>query len=226
MSWIILATLSYFLNAVVAVVDKFLVSNKVKNPLVYSFYTGVLGSAVLILWPIDFSFLPLNITLVALFSGVSFFLALYFYYASMIKTSVTRTVTVIGGISPIVLLGLSYFFLDERLPTFWLLAFAILILGSFLLTFGREKIFSFYAVVSAIFFALSFFTIKIVFLNSTFINGFVWTRVGFLILALFFLFFGSFRKQLSVSSSRVSNKFFALFVGNKAVGAVSYILLN
>ncbi len=226
MAWIIIAIVSYLLNAVVTVIDKSLVSNKVRDPLVYSFYVGILSSVVFVLWPFDFSFLPINTALAALICGVAFFLALYFYYASFLKTSATRTVTVIGGISPIILLVLSYFFLDERLPSLWYLAFLLLLGGSFLITFGKNITFTYHSFVSAVFFALSFFTIKIVFLNTTFINGLVWTRIGFLAIAVFLLCFNSFRKKLFASPLKVTNKLFALFVGNKAMSALSGVLLN
>ncbi|MFC1756714.1 EamA family transporter [Patescibacteria group bacterium] len=226
MTWLFFAILSYFLTAIVVVVDKFLVSNKTRSPLVYTFFIGILNSVAFLIWPFDFSFLSFKTTLVALLSGVSFFIAIFFLYSSMMKGAISRAASMIGGISPIIILFLSYLFFDEKLPVFWFVAFAFLILGSFLLSAGKGKSFSAYVFVSAIFFALNYFFLKMVYFDSSFLNGFVWTRIGMILPALLLLFSNSFRKKLKGNKLRNSKKLFLFFVANKTLGAGSFFLLN
>lgn len=226
MSWIFLAIVSYFLIAIVQVVDKYLLSSKAKNALVYVFYIGVLNSIAFIFWPLDFSLLNLGTVLIAFSAGTTFFLAVFLLYTSMIKGSVSRIVSVVGGISPIFVLVLSSFFLNERMPSLWLIAFAFLISGSILLALGKGIKLTLYLFASALFFALHFFFSKLVFLETTFLNGFIWIRTGVLFLSIFVFFFPSFRKVLAKNSLKMSKKLFLLFVSNKTLSAVAFVLLN
>jgi uncharacterized membrane protein len=226
MSWLTLALISYFLTALVVVVDKFLLSRKVRNSLIYAFYVGILNGAALLLWPFDFSFLPIKTTLIALFAGASFFLAIFFFYSAVRKGEISRIVAFIGGVSPLFVLFLSYFFLEERLPVFWLVGFVVLIMGSFLIAIDRHKTIPLYSFAAAVFFALSFFATKVVFLESTFLNGFIWTRVSTLFLACALLFFPYFKLMLARNPFTVSRRLLLFFVSNKALGAFSFLLLN
>lgn len=226
MTWIFLSILSYFLTALVIIVDKFLLSNRVKNPLVYVFYMGILNSAAFILWPFDFAVLGLRTTLAALVSGMSFFLALFFLYSAINKGEVSRVVSVVGGISPIFLLALSYVFLGERLPVLWLISFLVLISGSFLLSLRKDGKIFLYSFIASVFFALTFFAAKLVFLESSFLNGFVWTRIGTLFMALIVFSIPSFRLRITQSPLKIKRRLFLFFVSNKALGAFSFLVLN
>ncbi len=203
--------------------------------MVPAFYGATLTSFALLLWPFDFAFLSLKTTLIALFSGVSFFVAVYFLYAAMARGETSRVVSFIGGVSPLIVLVLSYFVLRERLPTHWVIAFALLILGSFFLArdnnsknseFGIDKRFSFYSVCAAIFFALTFFTSKLVFLESSFLNGFVWLRVGTILTVFILLLFRPVRKSLFECPLNVSGRLSAAFISNKTLSALSFFILN
>ena len=225
-NWLAFAIIAYFFAAVVAVIDKFLVHRKTRSPIVYSFYTAILSAVVLVAWPFDFSFLSIQTTLIALFSGATFFLATFFYYSTMMKGAISRSASIIGGISPIIILFLSYFLLEERLPGFWIVSFFVLIFGSFLLAYGKGKIFSVYALLAAVFYALTFFSAKLVYLDSSFINGLVWIRVGGLLVALGLLLFPFFKKILKANPLKVNKKIFLFFVANKGLSAVSILILN
>jgi len=214
-----LAVVSYLLTAVVITVDKVLLSQKVKKPFLYAFYVGLLNCLIFVLWPFDFSFLSFAITLVALFAGVSFFFALFFFYSAINKGEISRIVAFVGGTSPLVLFALSYFFLGERLPVFWFVGFVFLISGSLLLSFGKKQSVFLYSLASAIFFALTFFCTKVVFLETTFLNGFAWTRIGtLLVICVSMIFWRSFEIPQKKTS--------LVFFGNKVLGGFSFLLLN
>jgi len=225
-SWVFLAISSYFLIAVVSVIDKYLLANRARNALVYAFYVGILSSFSAVLWIFGFSFLDQLTTILAFLAGLSWFLAIFLLYSSLIKGSVSRIVSIVGGISPIFVLVLSYIFLGEQLPALWLWAFLFLILGSILLALGKGTKLSLVLFASAFFFALHFFLSKLVYLETSFLNGFVWIRIGLLISALFVFLIPSFRKKIAQSSLRTSKKLFLFFVSNKALSATAMIILN
>ena len=226
MLWLILAIGSYFLNAVVSLVDKFLLSNKVKSPFVYAFYSGVLTSVVFVLWPPYFSLLSPDLTIIALFAGACFFVAVFFFYSAVLQGEVSSVVPVVGGISPVVVFVLSFIFLGERLPPRWLLGFSALVLGTLLFTLGKGKKVSAYSFAAAVFFAASFFFSKIVFDGTVFLNGFIWTRIGAILPPIILLFFPFFRKILLRSDFNVKKRSFFLFVSNKGLSAVAFLLFN
>ena len=235
MIWFILAIASYLLSATVRIIDKFLLSSRVRNPLTYAFYGATLTSFALLLWPFDFAFLSLQTTILAIISGICFFAAIYFLYAAMAKGETSRVISLIGGISPLIILVLSYFILRERLPTHWVIAFVSLILGSFILARGNNskssefsinKKFPLYSICAAIFFALMFFTSKLVFMESSFLNGFIWLRVGTILSVFFVMLFPSARKSIFESPLNVSDRISLAFISNKALSALAFFLLN
>ena len=74
MSWVTVTLLAYFLFAFAFLVDKYLLTSLIKSPKLFTFYTGVLRVAVVLLIPfIDFSF-PGIYQLVLSFLAGGFFL--------------------------------------------------------------------------------------------------------------------------------------------------------
>jgi uncharacterized membrane protein len=235
MLWIFLALAGYFLNAIVELVDKFLLSSKIKDPLTYSFYAGLLSSLVFVLWPFDFSFISYQTAIFAIFSGMTFFLAIYFLYKAMFEGEASRVISVIGGVSPVIVFSLSYFFLKERLPAFWLVAFLLLISGSVLLTLERDKKnksvvvnkkFPAYSLAAAIFFSFTFFSSKAVFLRTSFLNGFIWIRLGTFASVVFVFLTPFLRKDILKNASNVSKRVSFGFVSNKILSAASFFVLS
>ena len=230
-----MALASYLLNAVVSVIDKFLITHKERGPLVYAFFVGILSPLGFILWFFDFSFLPAGMLAISLASGAAFFGAIYFFYKAIGGYDISRVVALIGGVSPLVLMVLSYFFIGERLPVFWILGVIILISGGILLTFGKnsrssefeiDKKMPFYSLLAAILFSFSFFLTKIVFLNTGFFNGFAWVRVGSFLPALIALLFPAVRGKIFASQLKRSPAVFSLFIFNKTLSAGAFLILN
>jgi len=237
MTWLLIAIVGYLLNAIVLLVDKFLLTTKIKNPWVYAFYASALGGLALLLWPFDFAFLSFFTTVAAVFSGVTFFFAILYLYRAMLAGEASRVVSIIGGISPIVILALSYVFLGERLPAFWYVALVCLVSGAALLSLKDEgkrgevdfhlgSKFPLLSLIAAVFFALSFFLSKVVYINSSFLNGFIWMRVGTLILPVILFSLASFRKKVLRKSLSVSSKVPFVFLSNKALSAVGFMVLS
>ncbi len=153
----------------------------------------------------------------------------------MNKEEASRVVSIIGGISPIVIFGLSYLVLHERLSAFWRLAFVFLVSGGLLLTieedikthmFKISRELPLYSFASAVFFGLTFFTGKIVFVETSFLNGFVWARVGTLVVVLILMLVSSTRKQILKNPLTISPRLSFLYVINKGFSGLAFLILN
>lgn len=233
MLWVILALSAYFLLAIVELIDKRILSSPEVSPLPYAFYAGLLVSFSFILWPLDFSFLPSLITIYALGGGITFFLGIYFLYSAIIKGEVSRVISIVGGLSPILIFIFSLLFLGEKFRLNSLIAFLMLVAGSVLLSlvkkgegfkFGHHFFLSCF--LAALFFALSYGLTKAVFFKTSFLNGFIWIRVGTLICVIFVFLMPELRKRILESSRGFSTKLTALFFIDKGISALAHVALN
>ncbi len=228
-----MALASYFLLAVVEITDKQILSSPKLGALTYAFYVGLLTSSALLVWPFGFAFLPLNITIYALFAGAAFFAAIFFLYSAIIAGEVSRVISIIGGLSPIIIFFFSFVFLGERLRLHSFIALLMLVAGSFILSFVREgdkfifgKHFFLDAFLASIFMALTYFLTKVVFLHSAFWNGFIWIRVGTLFCTLAVFLMPTTRRHILEGAKGFSGRLTALFVFNKGISALAHLALN
>jgi drug/metabolite transporter (DMT)-like permease len=118
---------------------------------------------------------------------------------------------------------------SEGLGVSEILAFALLLSGTVLITWEKGKNISLdsikIAVASALFLALFFFTAKVVYLEESFLSGFMWTRVGAFLLALSFIFFPEVRKDIKKPKA-AQNKTWLIFLPNEAASAGAFMLQN
>jgi hypothetical protein len=80
--------------------------------------------------------------------------------------------------------------------------------------------------IAAFFWGIHFVLIKYVYLQQPFWSGFIWTRVGGVLLSLSFLFFREFREKLFKIKVDIPRKSARLFLSNQALGAGASILQN
>ena len=100
MLWLIIAILAYFILAIVALVDKYLLGGLMPSPKVYAFYVAAFGILALILIPFGFLIpAPLQI-LLALLAGIFHILAILVYYNGLKRFETSRIVPAIGGLLP------------------------------------------------------------------------------------------------------------------------------
>lgn len=238
MTWLIVAVSAYFILAVVFLVDKHLLTKAISNPRVYAFYVGILGISVLLLAPFVGFYVPEFSQLVlGLLSGIVFIYSLFWLYKALQLFEPSRVVPAIGGLTPLFTFGFIYIFtLDqESLSLKNLIAFALLILGSVLITIKKKKLANFkslkFSVFTAFLFSLSFVLIKYVYLAQPFWNGFIWRCVGgFLMAICFFVFFPDVRKEIfnrkEKQLSGGTKKTAVIFLSNQAAGAGATVLQN
>jgi len=232
MLWLTPIILAYFLFAIVALGDKYLLKGPL-NPKIYAFYVGVLGILTLFLIPfVGFSIPGVLGLLFCLLAGTIYIFALLGLYEGLEKFEASRIIPAIGGFSPIFILALTYSFSGgkEILGYRELLAFLFLLLGSVLITIEPTKKISFkslkVSVLTAFLLALTFVLTKYVYLMLPFWTGFIWIRISAFLIALFFILFREVRKEVFSAKSSFSKKTSVFFLFNQGVGAGAFVLQN
>lgn len=233
MSSYLFAILGYFLNAAVSITDKFLVGRRqIVNPLVYSFYVGILSIFAFALSPFGLHWPGLSQLLIALIAGVFFLISLLSLFHALNINEASRIFTMIGGLTPILVFILSFFFLGERLNLSQISAFFFLVAGGVLISLkGEDKyrkfiggtVFIFLAILAG---ALSLVLMKYVYLRQNFISGFIWTRLGSFILALMFLIPGKWRKSILQAGSQTKGGLGLLLISNKALAGIAAFMIS
>ncbi len=227
--WI--AITAYLLFALNAVVDKFLLTKAVKHPIAYAFYIGITGPLTWLLIPFGLKFLSFADLLIAIVGGGSFIIALYFLYRATQETSISRLLPIEGGFVPVFTLILAYFLLGERLTSFQLLAFVFLVAGAVTISFKQEdgawhpqalK----NSLIAAFLFALSFTLTKYIFDQTNFVSGLIWTRLGFLLVALSFLIPPKSRRHIMRVPRETTGGNKVLYYGARVSGGTAGLLQN
>jgi len=232
MLWLFIIISAYLIFAVTQIIDNYLLLGP-PNPKSYSFYIGTLGIIALVLIPfVGFSIPPTSQIFISLLAGIIYILALYFFYVGLEYFEPSRIVPAIGGMLPLFTFILISIYSGKVIfsGTKEILAFCLLILGSFLITFEKEKKISLSSFkissISAFLFALTFVLTKNVYLNQPFWSGFIWMRIGGFLTGLCFLFNKEVRKEILGKKSTFNKKTGTIFLLNQGMGAGAFILQN
>lgn len=232
MNWIIIVLVGHFLNALAFLMDKFLLTKKIPSPFVYAFFIGILGILALALIPFGFT-VPSALEIIrALVAGFTFIVALIFFFAGLKENEASRVVPLTGGLVPAFTFILAYFLLAERLGQTEVIAFALLLAGSVLISIERNgrrgsNLGYLYAVIAALAFAVSFVITKQVFIEQSFVSGFIWSRIGGFLAAMMILLIPSQRYAIfNQPRQKNQGKTAALFFTGQAAGALGFVLVN
>ncbi|MBM3257817.1 MAG: hypothetical protein FJZ05_01180 [Candidatus Nealsonbacteria bacterium] len=234
MLWLTVTIVAYLIMAVVFLVDKYLLISAIPNPKVYAFLIGIAGVFLVFLMPFVDFYVPSVFQLLLSFgSGASFILALFFFFKALQKFSVSQVVPAVGALTPIITFFLIYLssFGKETLSFFEASSFAILIIGSILITFEKEKSVNWQSLklsfLAAFLFSFYFVMAKYVYLEQPFFNGLIWTRLGGAVLALFlFIIWPDIKKDIFAKQDGLRKNSLAMVAANQAAGAGAGILQN
>lgn len=232
MIWLYITIGAYLLFALANVGDKIVISKFKTEAIVYAFYVGFLGIVTLVLIPFGVIWPNLSQFSSSLIGGVSFVFALFFMYKAINAGETTRAITIIGSTSPIFTFLLSYLFLNERLTSNQLIAFAILIIAIIVISWQLEKIKIsakkqlVWALISGFIFAISYVSAKYVYQYQPFISGFVWIRIGGVLTALAILLFSQNRKAIKIDWQRPKKQKGILILAIQVFGGLGVIGQN
>lgn len=222
---IYLALFAYFVNAVVFLVDKYLLDAPLPRPLAYAFWVAILSAFALFLIPFGVIFPDMSYLLVAGLCGMATFLGLVFLYESMMIGDVSVAATKVGALSAMS----SYLFSMMILPSAHRdlngIAFLFLVFGTLMLARASGRVVFRYALLSGICMGLSVVLLKWVFVHGDFVNGVFWSRMGFVGAAMLSLLSPEARSQIFKFVDRSSHHSQRVFLANKALAAGGFLLL-
>ncbi len=242
--WIILAIIAQFLHAIVALLDKYIVTSKdvLPQPFVYAFYTCALSGASIIVYALSGLPLPLEgvsfpslarvefptleVVALSVLAAYTFFYALVSLFTALKAADASDVVPVVGAVSAIGSYFLGYLFLDTRLSPNFLIGVVILAVGTALVSRFR---FSWRVALSSIhagvFFALHYVVIKGLFNVTTFDNGFFWSRVGFVVFALSLLLIPAYVGKIFEQTKSTGKRAGGLILLNKVIAGFASVTI-
>ena len=245
MSWILLATIGQFFNAIVSIFDKFIVSDEemLPRPFVYAFYTCLFTGFWVVIYL--FGYIPgltslgmpsfenvttpsLEVVAMSFLTAYTFFIALVSMYDSLKRADASNTMPIIGAISALSSFGMSYLFFDIQISDNFIVGLVLLSVGTLLVAQTLPKIDVIVQVFhSGLFFALHYITMKGLFDTVGFDNGFFWSRIGFVLFTLSLLlvpaYFDKVKKQTTETTAKAG---FIVFGAKALAGIAAFMLLK
>lgn len=224
MSWLVLATVGQFLAAIVVFIDKYIVTNEkvIPRPFVYAFYSCLLTGFWVVIYFLGYipglqdlhipSFADIvkpsiQVVGMAFLTAYTFFMALVSLYDALRREEAVNVMPIVGAISALATLLLSYLFLETSLSTNFLWGIAILILGTTLVAQIIPDHYTLLTMVhSGFFFGLHYITMKGLFLETSFADGFFWSRVCFVFFALSLLMVPTYYKKVVDQTKNTEQK--------------------
>jgi uncharacterized membrane protein len=239
MNWLLFAIFGYFIFAVSAVLDKVILTAVNFRPAVYAGLVGITAFYVIFLMPFGFYLQPFlenpNLIFLSLGSGTAFIIGLYFLFSSVRINEISRISPLFAALVPIFTLVFGRLFLVERLDNLQLFAFFLLIFGGALVSMkigadqnslSRQSFL--FAFLGALFFALSFVLIKIVYSQTNFLNGYIVGRFGEFLAGVILFFVLQKNKGFRIQDfwKGITKKELGLFALNKFLAVGAFFLQN
>ncbi len=242
--WIILAVAAQIMHAIVALLDKYIVTSKnvLPQPFVYAFYMCVLSAASIGVYAFTWVPVPLegvafpslanvgfpSLTVVALsmLAAYTFFYALVSMFTALQEADASDVVPVVGAVSAVSSYGLAYLFLDAALSHNFLFGVLLLAAGT---AFVSRMRFSWktalLSVHAGVFFAFHYVVIKGLFNTTSFDDGFFWSRVGFVVFALTLLLVPAYAIKIFAQTRATGKRAGALVLVNKVIAGFASIMV-
>jgi len=243
MSWIVLAAAGQFLNAIVAVVDKYLVTEKtaMPRPFVYAFYSCLITGSWLLVFIAGF--VPalssigfptfanvetpsLSVVGMSFLAAYTFFMALVSLYNALSMADTSDVMPVIGAVSALAAFGMSFLFFDTALAPNFIWGTLLLIVGTGLvsqLQFTPSILL--YTIHGGLFFALHNIAMKGLFLETSFDDGFFWSRVAFFLFALSLLLVPSYYEKIVGQTKKTTAKTGIIVLHAKVLAGIAAFML-
>lgn len=208
MNYLPIALIAYTLNAVAVTIDKFLITKKIPDPLVYVFYFSLISLVVLPVVP--FVAKPDPLTFVTASAYIFLWvIGAYFMLKGLKIGQVARVIPIIGTLIPIFLLIEAV--LTSSINFYQIIAVLLLTSGLVFLTIfdWKGKIIKqelVYEIVSAFFFASAYIILRQAYLMSNFMTVLVYSHLALIPLGLVLLFIPATRKIIFPQRSEESQK--------------------
>lgn len=243
MTWILLASAGQLLNAVVAILDKYIVSDEkvLPKPFVYAFYTCLLTGFWILVYFVglipglahigvpQFSNIQqptIQVVGMSFLAAYTLFIALVSLYDALKHADASDVMPVIGAVSAISTFGMSVVFLSIVPSQNFIWGIALLATGTLLVSQGRFKLSTTINTIhGGLFFALHYIAMKGLFLETSFDDGFFWSRISFILFALSLLLVPAYWEKITAQTKSTSTKSGVLVVLTKILAGVAAFML-
>lgn len=184
MPWQLLTILAVFIFAVTTIIDKFLLTKWVKNPIIPPLFFGLLGliTSFIIYLFYGFSYFgKMNIVL-ALIAGIIYMLGEFFYYKAVKLEEISRVIPLVY-LSPLFILILAAIFLGEIFSPSKYFGIFLLVIGSVIISSKNFTKINFnrafwFAILSALLFSFIGIITKYLLNFADFWTVFSYVRIG------------------------------------------------
>ena len=192
MPWVILAILATLIWTFVAVLDKFIISRELRDPILASV---TFGTSVFIFFGfVSLLFgnilLPLSTIFIAIIAGIMYVIAVWLFYFSLSKGEVSRFIPVLSTI-PIFVLLFAFLFLGEVFTALTYFGVILIVVGAVLIyvkksthKIGIDVIFLI-VIGAAMFYALRNVILKFAVSQASIWSIFFWVGIGSGLVSLF-----------------------------------------
>jgi drug/metabolite transporter (DMT)-like permease len=232
MSWLAIAIIGYFFNAVSITINKALLSRDLPSASTVTFLIALLGLIVVVLIPFGVTMASGTVLLVSLVVGLTFVGAMYAMFYALKRGQASYVPIFIGALQPIFVFLLARAFLEEMLTRNQFIGFLLLTLGGIVIAMQKMKnkrYIYLIAILSSALFAITFAATKWVFEATDFINGFFWTRLLAFFSALLLLLSSHCRKEIFGVLKRKDKKKNTMaaieFTAAQITGGISFIMI-
>jgi len=236
-TWLLIVIIAQFFYAISAIVDKFIItSKKVSKPFIYAFYVTILSTIPILLFFFGglqvggFTFPSfenvsrptISLMSMALLSAFAGFHALVSMYSALREADASDVIPVIGSVSAVGTLLLSYLVLDDVLTNHFMIALGFLVLGTTLISrlrFNKEVfLFTLHA---GILFSIKATVIKKMFVDTSFDQAFFWTRIALLFFILSLVLVPRYVSKIKFNTKKQKASGGLWVVGNAIIGGVA-----
>lgn len=229
MSWFTIAIFAQVLLGLSVVFDKKLLQKRVFDPLVYTFWSALLGSAVVVFVPFGLSVVSPSSMAIAFFSGAVFVAALYLLFSAVHRGTVSGVYPLLDSLTPLATLVWAFLFLGGRVGTFDLWGIGFLVIGGGIFFLCEEKSVrrSLHLIIisSATLFGLANVLAKIVFEDSSFVTGFFWIKIGGVLAALALCLAPALRARIFHASRTSVATYRVGYMGNRILAGAGSVLV-
>ncbi len=225
MNYLFYALIAYAFWAISIIFDKILRSKQIKDSttLVIIFGFANLLPFIFLLPFINIQFPSLQILLISLFTGFLMIIAVIPYLNSLSMEEASR-VAPLWHFSPMFVLILAFFFLNEKLTTNSYIGFFLLLFGGLLISTRKIKsIFKINNVfwlmlISSLMFAVSEIFTKFIYKTQDYWNGIFWIILGFPLGSLVLLLIKKHRVNFKNTISNLKKKSILFLLGSSLTG--------
>lgn len=243
-SWLVLAIGAQFIAALVALLDKYIVTDEkaIPKPFVYAFITCLMSGAAILVYLLAWVPIPLDgvhfpslanvefptLTVVAFsfLAAYTFFSGLTSMFTALKESDASDVVPVIGAVTALGTFTFGYFFLDGALSKNFLIGIVLLAVGTALVSHFRFHYnTALLSVHAGLFFAFHYVTFKGLLGVTSFDNAFFWSRVCFVGFALSMLLVPDWYERVTTQVKSTGKRAGALIITNKILAGTAAIMI-